>query len=819
MFRRNRFATAALMLVGSAQFLVPQGLGQTTIQGGEVNVSGATLFRSFFQSGASTNDFIDVDGDGCAGFFEPNSPCGLATGTVVDQLAPLYTCPSWTGWWLMQDRGVGSINGVTEFIDFQLEGTIPTSVPGEVGLINRLQFAANGVPTATGCSACNTSNTPECPSSIDLAITDVEGTWAFVAGDPNDAFWSKKPAASGYGQNYLQSSTGYVNQLASLTRGSVSLNTNTASPDHDTIYDTTIAWSPIVYCSNRGTGYSDFRMTELQHLLVAGRMPNGENLAAITRSAGSGTRNGEMNTSGIDPSWGRGDNIGNENAVTSNFALSPNHQPTNGEGSSQVEQAMHSRRLGVGYTGLSGSDRAMGDSIAGRYEIVNVMFDDRGGSAYVRPSKNAILDGCDPDTGYMLGGNQTFISRGTPDSTNSGDDEYMDNQAAADYLRNITDSIAAVVTPDPNLPNDLLSPGDFLAKNYFLLAGMDCLTTSLDPVALQTNAGLIQTVQDLIRNTNELGVIGSGGHVPAYGSVNTAGQVPNRLSGFTYSDGSSNGNYVDFSGNYTVVRNTNLSERNRIAGDFDNDGDRDAADIVPMMDALFNPRAFVTAEGAVPGNPGSLGTNYVIPEIIGDHNGDGDFDADDARYAADGLAIVEGVLDRTIGYTNVDTGWAAVAGGDNNYFNTTLVTGTAATPKLYNAGDSRADVAGSGSYNAGGLPVGHDLSVDVDDIDYVFDNFGNWGDLDVAVFIDLSCDMNGDLVIDMGDITDIVVNVLGTRLGDINFDRKVDLTDLSNMLINFGASVGSYANGDLNGDGIVNLDDLSTLLVNFGFSA
>jgi len=38
--------------------------------------------------------------------------------------------------------------------------------------------------------------------------------------------------------------------------------------------------------------------TELQHLYVTGRMPNGENLVAATRTPFSGTRNGSMNSLG-----------------------------------------------------------------------------------------------------------------------------------------------------------------------------------------------------------------------------------------------------------------------------------------------------------------------------------------------------------------------------------------------------------------------------------------------------------------------------------------------------------------------------------------
>ncbi len=55
--------------------------------------------------------------------------------------------------------------------------------------------------------------------------------------------------------------------------------------------------------------------------------------------------------------------------------------------------------------------------------------------------------------------------------------------------------------------------------------------------------------------------------------------------------------------------------------------------------------------------------------------------------------------------------------------------------------------------------------------------------------------------------------------GDLNGDLVVDLDDLSIMLINFGQTSGmTYEDGDIDGDGDVDLDDLSELLVSFGGS-
>ena len=271
-----------------------------------------------------------------------------------------------------------------------------------------------------------------------------------------------------------------------------SLNTNLGSPDADTLFDFVGAWVPVAYISNRGTGVENVKYSEMQHLFATGRMPNGENLVAATRSVGSGTRNAIMNSTGIDTSWGRGDNVGNENALTNSFNLGTGSQQTNGEGSSQVENAVEQWRLGLGYTGFAGNSRAVSDMRAGRYEVLNICNDvDANGnplcdctaqacpagskfcskttatsctvnsdcpsgetcvaidaatpnSGYVRPSISTVLDNCNACCGYQIGGSGSFVTRGDPKANLSPPESAnpaLDNQAVADYLNNVSGSI------------------------------------------------------------------------------------------------------------------------------------------------------------------------------------------------------------------------------------------------------------------------------------------------------------------------------------------------------------------------------------------
>lgn len=97
--------------------------------GGQVNISGATLFETFFTVPASTNDWIDPDCDG--------------TERIIDNLAPDYYLGFGNGsqdWWLVNYRGVGSGNGLSELVNYYCYGDIPTDRPIDNGYINRYRY-------------------------------------------------------------------------------------------------------------------------------------------------------------------------------------------------------------------------------------------------------------------------------------------------------------------------------------------------------------------------------------------------------------------------------------------------------------------------------------------------------------------------------------------------------------------------------------------------------------------------------------------------------------------------------------------------------
>jgi hypothetical protein len=236
--------------------------------------------------------------------------------------------------------------------------------------------------------------------------------------------------------------------------------------------------------------------------------------------------------------------------------------------------------------------------------------------------------------------------------------------------------------------------------------------------------------------------------------------------------------------------------RNKTAGDFDGDGLRSPADVADMVAAWSFRHAGGSWDGGSAATPAQRGR--ACPEILGDFNGDGNFDDADVRYFADGLHLVNAQLDRRAGFIAVDEAF----GG--NFFATTLATGAS-----YQNGATRADVAGA-LPTRGWAPNGHDGVVDARDIDYVCANFGVWSDLLDAVEIDLSADINGDLVIDLADVAEIVENILDTRFGDVNLDGFVDATDEAIATANLGQA-GGWADGDMNCDGVIDAADIAII--------
>lgn len=892
----------------------------------QVNGAGATLFVDVFDNNpALTNDWIDCDGDGLFGFYDSDNN-GIPD--AVDQLAPNTAPTIPTAYWIIQYRSVGSVEGYLEFVTYQLCGDLFEVIPSERGLINNLRWSNNVPPNqclgdaaafGSGCTDDTQHDndgllpdcTPRCPSSVDFANLDVPALYG-TQGPAGTPRFDRNPGEPGYGLNDVPGNRGTAavggqdHRLVDLSPDcamGASLNLNIASPDENTLYDTFVAWSPVVPIANRGTnlsltdssGFEDGAITweDLRYGQVSGRRSNGENLAFATRDVGSGTRNAWANSLGIDPSQAVGDNIGVRALSNVNNTPGPNYQSTNNAGSGDQENTVQSNRLAVGYTGFFGGSRAVIDARNGLYELLGY----KRGTEVVRPTLEAIINNSDINTGFQIGGIQSFVTRGNPRAHDFGvrapareSGPLLDNIYCAQFMRNVEESLiafdASPCPPGTLPPESLNMPGETLARRVAPTRAPDALPTYTNPDVFVPNTTQVAATKCYVLNNNNFraggptpplpygdldagGVISTAGRVPVRraplpgiqepwfggnGIANTAatgddvqlisvgqpasrgariiGPGPNGTIETTpagdditavYRDGGTTSyRYVNSGGStVTIAGGSNrLSQRNRVQGDANNDGQRNINDIDRLVDAefLFSTAATESAalsgfEGIQSGNAGSMAVDRLIVHVTFDFNCDGEFNAEDIRYFCDGLALtVPGnQLNRKAAFTAADNRWNTLSSGaDNNLLNTGLK-----TCKPYAAGDSRGDVAGSVVGPAkGSTPTGFDGVIDEKDIDYVRANFGDWSDIYQAALIDLSCDMNGDLVINEADVVELVTVILGTSMGDVDLDGDVDADDAS---IITGTPGTGWRGGDLNGDGVVNAADLAICNANQGF--
>ncbi len=797
-----------------------------------INISGATAQSTFLRAPASTNDFIDADADGNT---TENNPFAsqLAPSINFGLSDPLAT-PNL--YWVVTYREVGSVNGFANLVawgqDFTIYGDMTTSdmtTPDETNLdstgvddavVNRVvyidstvpvgdsninnpgahPFRSNFVTNEATNSDFSIMGMPRTPADGDAGVTagvrmdiapiDVPVSWVVTV--PSGASEPEaRPALPGYGDNPRTAvnkdgtDTGQSNKLESLGN----LNTNVGNPDANTIFSTFVANVPIVAMVNHGVGYQEITQSSLRSLFATGRLITGENLMCVTRSSGSGTRNSFANTIKLDPSWCVGENIGPENAIAATRLAGPDYLPSNKTGSSEVRFAVINSRLAIGQNSAARAD-SRGWINDGRAELLAVQFDLKGGTEFSRPFIDDLLD--NDANGYSIQAPAVFATIGDPLAARNGN-PAMRNPAAADYMVNIIDSVAAFEDADGDAA--FFSPGEFLGLFELSNSATDFIPPENDPNALIPNPTFNQALQDTVRVQSNFG----GANYEFFNAV--PGVVPQRTDGITYSDGVINGqNYVTQSGAVLNYNGPSVLARNAVAGDFNNDGARDWNDAVELVAAWEDRHGSPMS----PTFTWQAGTDACI-EILGDFNNDGNFDGQDVRYWADGLALDPAtlVLDRTEGFTRVDNASAA-RGASDNFFATSIVTG-----KPYEAGDSRGDVAGN-LPTRGFDPVGWDGVIDDLDIDYVYANFGDWVDIQQSVFIDLSADMNGDLIIDQDDVCDLVLNILGTEFGDVNLDGVVDSTDRGIALGNLDMP-GGWADGDMNGDGFVDQADLDII--------
>ena len=457
--------------------------------------------------------------------------------------------------------------------------------------------------------------------------------------------------------------------------------------------------------------------------------------------------------------------------------------------------------------GTNGAERAVsrGWIFDGRADVLAVQND--GGTGFFRPTLANVLQNGTTES-YRVVTPSSLATIGDPKASPSASaggavtsNPRMANPHAADYLNNLTRSIDDFVAGTPST----FTPGEFLANSFVLASALEFTPSLFNTCSWSANPNFNSALQaSLLASPSQLL-----NQLPASFDTSRSGRAPRRTSGVTYTDGGV-GFYVAIDGVTQYAEGSNLpnggNSRNKLVGDGNGDGVRDINDADALV-RLFEVRAGLAPLSAWV-DPNPVAGEPASPELLMDGNNDGNYDLEDLRYWADGLALVGGNLDRRAGFTALDNAFAG------NLFGTTIVTG-----KTYAAGDSRGDIAGNGT-TRGYAPVGHDGFVDAADIDYVYSQFklernslvtdgeATWGDIVEAAGFDLSADINGDLVVNQDDVCELVTVILGTTIGDVDLNGTADAADRAIISGNLGLSPAGFADGDINGDNVVDQGDL-----------
>jgi hypothetical protein len=681
MIRTNKNTLLAFAACGLAGSMASVAMAQGQYAARAVTVSGATLLENFIQSASAVNDFIDADGDLVAGSYGSLS---------LDRLAPqgipttVNLGPA-NGYWGVTYRSVGSVRGFQELVDFGRTFDTTTGGPG-------IPDATGGIPAVAATQAFyngtryqlgttneaghNTGNpgnspvrsnitagadqfrvlwsAPQTPSTdptipgifgglgVDIAILDVPATWASqVTGTAGP---SSKPTDAGYGTNPVTTrnkdgtTNGFVHTLAALGSATLFNPNSPGSATADTIFDTSIAWAPIAPLANFGTGITQITQSDLRQLFSTGRRLNGENLVAVTRDSGSGTRNGWDNSIGQDPSFGVGENVGPFNNNGANDLLGPAFEPGNKGGSGRSEGTAFGHRLAIAY---AGAERGINNTWLGTgptnttnslVDIPSVKFDLIGGTTFVRPFGEAMVNLDSPES-WRIGGpaslshfgdprNETAADGGVnwpqynwdndtrplrpsviddPAANDPLDPSYenfknavrpsaeaarattlrMRNKWAAEFVNNVTRSVESVVRV-PTAPGNDFMPGQILALSFVLPAAVDALP-KLNPLVFEA-----QTPNPTLRAFTVASSVYANNRYSFF-KLDDAGRVPLRTvltGGNRYSNGLSGGNDYRNQANPAVTisgSSARVPLRSKIAGDFNGDGLRnidDASDLI-----------------------------------------------------------------------------------------------------------------------------------------------------------------------------------------------------------------------------------------------
>lgn len=904
--------------IAASQLWVASSLAGTTPDAVTISLSGSTAMRSFTTSQQFTaltpGRSITLDNgytysaaavDSANGIF-PAVQLGGTTNATLPPAAGLTsaTYRAFRVEWHEQ----GSVEGILEMANDQI-GTI-----NSVALSNRNPTLGNptwingtlgGSLTAPGTNAggfqLQTStydtytdytlagvNTQGGQNRVQMAISDVNARQGFsIAGGAGA--WNRTPGQAGYGKGNAAlgaannvSGVGVANARQQFNEETV-LNMSTDKVDPSTggnytagawnnagvnnLNNTTVANTATTFAANPGTGLTKLNRTDAQFLQAAGRLANGADFNVVTRDVNSGTRNVAALNVGLDPSFAVGENDDGNTGVIAG-ASDPQQVIGAGikfsgktSGGNGLRPTVQNSRMAIGHLGISDarSGNSAGsnanpnqgarplrvlayrddanDTADGSNAALSAGFVDAATGEFVKPSFASITDGT-----YVLYQNQTYVTVKVADGALYAADVIKGDNAGND-VRDFRDNILSSAGTYP-ASSSFLNPANGLIANGFIPTQYMKVRKELD--------GLNQSTTNANFDAANFATIQS--QAASAFNVADAGLV-------TTGTGSTYGNVTAANGGIAITSS------NFLFGDFDNDGDRDFADVKiaataqNALQASGAGVAYVTGSGAtnaqaiagltgalasMNGYDGTAGAKKGDLLVKGDFDSNGTFDGKDLYLLARGASLADNSSTDTLSSASGATFGDQVRNG-------TLRKNAALDFMNANAtAQQRGEASADGIVgNADDVNAFNKLDVNRDGIvsrldaaivdrfvgktvasldDQLTATIGIDGTLSPSVvqrsisLVDVELTDNLAITaISANGTSDFAVirDGLGSLLrgGDADFSGATDFDDLLTLARNYNGSVDRWSEGDFDLNGNVDFDDLLVLAANYGAAA
>ena len=740
-------------------------------------------------------------------------------------------------------------------------------------------YSATNYNLATGSNLLGGQN------RVQMAISDVTTKQGFAFGGTTaTGAWNKTPGQVGYGKGNAAlasaanvSGVGVGGARQQLNDQTVlNMSTDKIDPQTGTNYtagawntagvnnvnNTTVAITATTFAANPGTGLTKVNRTDAQFLQATGRLANGADFNVVTRDVGSGTRNVASLNVGLDPSFSVGENDdGNTGTVIS--ANDPQQVIGSGirfsgktAGGNGLRPTVQNSRMAIGHLSISDirSGTAAGTTAnpnAGARPIRALAYRDdandtsdasnatlQGGfadpasGAFVKPSFDSITDGS-----YALYQNETYATVKVPDAVKYNQDVIKGDNTGND-VRDFRDNILASAAAYP-ASSSFLNPANGLINNGFIPTQYMKVRKDQD--------GLNQSVANTTFDA---------ANFPTIKSQATSAFDVGDAASVTTGTGSTYGAIAAASGGIAITAN------NYLFGDFDNDGDRDFADIKLAAAAQASLQSsgagttYITGSGAtnnqiVPGLTGALATMTGYDGsggakkgdliVKGDFNSDGKFDGKDIYLLAHGASLADNTSTDTLTAASGATFGDQLRNGTlrKNAALDYLNVNATAQQKVDATASTANDPTGANAFNK--FDVNRDGVINRTDAAVVDHFVGNRID-DLGQQIAATIAVDGSLSTSLAQRSLSLVDVelqdnvsitatlangssdfklirdaLGTLLkdGDTDFNGSTNFNDLLTLAKHYTLSTDRWSDGDFNLDGVVNFDDLLGLARNY----